>query len=201
MEKKQSASSIAYVYIRDQILNGSFPRGTKLTEVMLAKELGISRTPIREAIRKLEEEGLIQKKRVINPTEKDLINTFEVRILLESYAARSAASFMTPSEMDELYNCIKVAREGINDEIMAANKRFHDLIVQSSRNQILIDTIERMQSIIFLFRKTVVYHNRPNLIEEHEEMYYAIKKRDPDKAEILMKDHLKADLQFSLHAW
>ncbi|NJP36063.1 GntR family transcriptional regulator [Alkalicoccus luteus] len=201
MLKKGSASQKAYEHIRDKILNGDYEKGKKLTEVMLAEDLGVSRTPIREALKKLEEEGLLVNKRVINPSEKDLINTFDVRILLEAHACRCAASFMDASELQELSACIHEARTGSNEEIMAANKRFHDLIVHSSRNKVLIETIERMQSIIFLFRRTVVYHKRPHLIDEHEEIFQAIEARDPALAEQLMKDHLRADLEFSLHAW
>lgn len=199
MKNRKSAYLISYEYIRDQILNGELPRGTKLVEEKLANELGVSRTPIRESIRKLEEEGLIQKKRVINPTEKDLRNTFGVRILLECYSARCAATYMNEAKLNELYECIVIAKKGTNSEIMTMNKRFHDLIVNASNNPVLIDTIDRMQSVIFLFRKTVVYQKRPNLIEEHEEIFYAIRTHDADKAEQLMNDHLKADLEFTLH--
>lgn len=198
MSRKKSAYITAYEYIRDQILNGALPRGTKLVEEKLARELGVSRTPIRESIRKLEEEGLIHKKCVINPTEGDIRNTFEVRILLECFAARCAATFMDEKTLDNLYRCIIKARNGTISETIAANKQFHDLIVASSNNPVLIDTIERMQSVIFLFSKAVVYHKRPSLLDEHEEIYEAIKNHDPDKAENLMKAHLKADLEFGL---
>lgn len=197
--KKRSAYIISYEYIRDEILNGELPRGSKLVEAKLASKLGISRTPIREAIRKLEEEGLISKKRVINPTEKDLRNTFEVRILLECFSVRCAATYMNEETLDELHECISIAKNGTTSEIMSANKRFHDLIVSASKNPVLIETIERMQSVIFLFRKKVVYHKRPNLIEEHQEMYEAIRNHDADKAEQIMNSHLKADLEFTLH--
>jgi DNA-binding GntR family transcriptional regulator len=63
----------------------------------------------------------------------------------------------------------------------------------------MVDTIERMQSIIYLFRKTVVYHNRPFLIDEHQEIYDAIVSHNGDEAERLMKEHIQADLEFCLH--
>ena len=82
---------------------------------------------------------------------------------------------------------------------MVANERFHEIIVQASGNALMIDTIDRMKSIIYLFRKTVVLYNRPRLIDEHEEIYEAIKARDGEKAKKLMEDHLKEDLDFCLH--
>ncbi|WP_207559023.1 GntR family transcriptional regulator [Geobacillus zalihae] len=189
----------SYEYIRDKILNGELPRGTKLVEERIAEELGVSRTPVREAIRKLEQEGLIFQKRVVNPTETDLRNIFQVRILLEGFAARYSAMYMSGEVLDELRNCIVTARTGTTEEIMQANEKFHNIIVQTSNNPFMIDIIDRMQSIIYLFRKTVVYHKRPFLIDEHEQIYEAIRDHNGDEAERLMKEHLQADLDFCLH--
>ena len=108
MVKKETipAYTQAYEYIRDQILNGELDRGTKLTEERLAEEIGISRTPVREAIRKLEQEGLIQNKRVVNPSDMDLRHIFQVRILLEGFAARYCASYMTEEVLEKLKSCV-----------------------------------------------------------------------------------------------
>lgn len=200
MIKKSSVAFLkSYERIRDKILNGELPRGTKLIEEKLAEEIGVSRTPVREAIRKLEQEGLIQQKRVVNPTETDLRNLFQVRILLEGFAARSAAQFLQMENIKELRHCIDVGRSGTTDEIMKVNERFHDIIIKETHNPFMIDTIERMQSIIYLFRKTAVYHNRPFLMDEHEEICNAIENHDSERAEQLMKSHLKTDLEFCIH--
>jgi DNA-binding GntR family transcriptional regulator len=199
LKKQTSAYSNAYEYIRDQILNGELSRGTKLVEEKLATELGVSRTPIRESIRKLEQEGLIKDKRVVNPTETDLRNIFQVRILLECFAARNAAMYMNESSIQKLHECVLIGRNGSSEEVMKANEEFHELIVQASNNPVMIDTIDRMQSIIYLFRKTVVLYKRPFLIDEHDEIYQAILEHDGDRAEELMKKHLQADLEFCLH--
>ncbi|OQO99208.1 GntR family transcriptional regulator [Geobacillus sp. 44C] len=189
----------SYEYIRDKILNGDLPRGTKLIEERIAEELGVSRTPVREAIRKLEQEGLIFQKRVVNPTDIDLRNIFQVRILLEGFAARYSATYMSEENLEELRKCIIIARTGTTEEIMKANEKFHNIIVHTSNNPFMIDIIDRMQSIIYLFRKTVVYHKRPFLIDEHQQIYEAIRDHDGDEAERLMKEHLQADLDFCLH--
>ncbi|WP_019244240.1 MULTISPECIES: GntR family transcriptional regulator [Bacillus] len=194
-----SAYHQCYEILRDKILNGDMPGGTKIVEDKLATELGVSRTPIRESIRKLESEGLIVKKRVVIPTEKDLRNMFQVRILLEGYAANCAATYLKEEEIKKLYEYILIGKTGTKEEIMVANEGFHNDIVKASNNPIMIDIIDRMQSIIYLFRKTVVIYNRPFLIEEHEEIYNAILARDGQTAEILMKKHLEADLNFYLH--
>lgn len=95
----RSAYHQAYEVIRDRILNGDLPGGTKIVEEKLATELGCSRTPIREALRQLINEGLIINKKVVQPTEKDLRNLFQVRILLEGAAAKSAATYLPENDL------------------------------------------------------------------------------------------------------
>ncbi|WP_153731435.1 GntR family transcriptional regulator [Sporosarcina obsidiansis] len=194
-----SAQLLAYETIREKIFNGSYPGGMKLVEERLAEEIGVSRTPIREAIRRLEQEGLIKRKKVIKPTEKDLRHLFQMRMLIESHASKMAATYMTEQRIDELRACIRLSRSSTNEGIVKANKKFHDLIVQECRNPIMIDTVDKMQSIIYLFSKTVVLHERPLLIEEHERICDAIEERQPELASKLMEEHLKADLEFTLN--
>lgn len=195
----RSAQLLAYETIRENILNGTYPGGLKLVEVQLAEEIGVSRTPVREAVRRLEQEGLIKRKRVIKPSEKDLRHLFQMRTLIEVYAAKMAASYMTEERIDLLRNRIQQARTSNAEGIVKANKEFHDLIVQECRNPIMIDTVDKMQSIIYLFSKTVVLHERPLLIEEHSRICDAIEQRLPDLAGQLMEEHLKADLEFTLN--
>lgn len=198
-QKTRSAYHQSYEIIRDRILNGDLPGGTKIVEDTLAKDLGFSRTPIRNSLQQLSFEGLIVDKKVVQPTEKDLRNLFEVRILLEGAAAKSAATYLPKEELQSLATCVEIGRSGSTEEIMEANERFHDIIVQASGNTLMIETIARMNSIIYLFRKTVVMHKRPHLIDEHEEIYQAIKARDTETAQQLMEAHLKEDLNFCLH--
>lgn len=197
--KTRPAYHQSYEILRDKILNGDIPGGTKIVEERIAAELGVSRTPIRESIRKLEHEGLIVGKKVVKPTETDLRNMFQVRIILEGYSAQCAASYLKEKELQALQRCVEIGKTGTMDEIMSANEQFHEIIVQASHNPVMIDIIDRMQSIIYLFRRTVVFYNRPFLIEEHEEIYEAIKNRNGQQAESLMKKHLQADLDFCLH--
>lgn len=89
-DKSRPAYQQAYEVLRDMILQGTLSPGTKLVEEKLATDLNVSRTPIRESIRRLEQEGLVVNKRVVKLTETDLRNTFELRKLLEGHAAQSA---------------------------------------------------------------------------------------------------------------
>jgi len=194
-----TAQAIIYETIREKILNGDYTSNTKLTETKLAEEFKVSRTPVREAIYRLKQEGLIKNNRIYKPTETDFRHHFEMRILIESYAARMAANYMSESNINKLQKCIDIARKGDSDDIVQINKKYHDLIVQESRNPIMIDTVDKMGSIIYLFSRTVVLHERPFLIDEHQQIKDAILKRNPDKAAKLMKQHLKTDLEFSLN--
>lgn len=198
-EKSGHAYHQSYEILRDRILSGEIPGGTKIVEEKLASELGVSRTPIRESIRRLQHEGLIVNKKVVKPTEKDLRNMFQVRILLEGYSAKCAAAYLPENDLTDLRDCVEIGRTGTFDEIMIANERFHEITVSASNNPVMIDIIDRMSSIIYLFRRTVVFYNRPFLIDEHEKIYEAIKARDGQTAELLMQQHLQADLDFCLH--
>ncbi|MCO7174886.1 GntR family transcriptional regulator [Sporolactobacillus kofuensis] len=197
--QQTSAASKAYEVLRDMILNGDLPSGARITEGKIATMVGVSRTPIREAIQRLEHEHLIVNKIVVKPTETELRHTFQVRILLEGYSARCAAMFFTEKDFESLAEFVKIGRTGSLDEIMRANEQFHETIVRASNNPIMIDIIESMKSIIYLFSRTVVTRERPFLIDEHETIYETIKAHDADKAEQLMNQHLQADLDFSLH--
>lgn len=197
--KSQPAYQQSYEVIRDMILQGELPRGAKIVEERLAEKLGMSRTPIRESIRKLEQEGLIQNKMAATPTERELRNTFQVRILLEGYSASCAASYLSDVKLNRLWECVEEARGGNVERIMRTNQDFHEIIVEASNNPAMIEIIDRMQSIIYLFRHTVVYYNRPFLIDEHEKICEAIQAHDAQAAERRMQEHLQADLDFYLH--
>lgn len=199
ISKKGTAQTLAYEMIRDRIFNGEYAGGTKLIEERLAEEIGVSRTPVREAIRRLEQEGLIKQKKVIKPTEMDFRHLFQMRMLIECHAASMAATFMTEEDIAELRKCVDIGRTGLQNEVIEANKRFHDLIVRASHNPIMIDTVDRMQAIIYMFSMAVVMHKRPFLIEEHEQICQAIAAHEPDLASKLMKAHLEADLEFAMH--
>ncbi|CAM3873391.1 GntR family transcriptional regulator [Alkalicoccus chagannorensis] len=196
--KKQFAADQAYERIRDAIYDGVYPSGERLTEVQMAEELQMSRTPVREALKRLGEEGLLKNKRVLAPTEKEFIDTFDVRRLLEGHAAARAAAYMTIPEKEELRACVTHAENGQLEERMYWNKQFHEKLVTASGNEVLIEAVSRMEAIVYLFRQTVVYEQRPGLLEEHHAICDAIDAGDRELADTRMKDHLDNDLQFAL---
>lgn len=197
--EKKSAFKSTYEQIRDMIFNGDLENGEKITETKLAQILGVSRTPIREAIKQLETEKLIVDNHVANPTERDYQDLFEMRILIEKYSVRKATLYFTDKDLQEMERLVEIGYTGEHEEVMEANKHFHENIVNVTKNKVMIDYFNQMQSIIYLFRRTVLFHKRPGLIDEHKEIVAAIKNRDADLAEKLIEQHLKADLEFSLY--
>lgn len=124
---------------------------------------------------------------------------FQMRMLIECHAAKMAASYMIEEDIIKLKRSIEIAKSSSPDEMVQANKQFHDLIVRECRNPIMIETVDKMQSIIYLFSRAVVLYKRPFLLDEHELICQAIADRDPEQASELMRTHLESDLEFALH--
>jgi len=197
--KKLTIYEKTYETIRDMIFTGKLTNGEKIVETRLAEQLGVSRTPLREAIKRLEQEKLIQNNQISSPTNQDYQDIFELRILIEKYAVVKATNFFTDDDFKEMDKFVDIGYTGNSEETMDANKMFHEKIVNATKNNFMIETFNQMQSIIYLFRKTVLNHNRPGLIDEHKDIVLAMKERDAEKTEKLIEKHLKADLEFALY--
>ncbi|WCK54578.1 GntR family transcriptional regulator [Aneurinibacillus sp. Ricciae_BoGa-3] len=196
IKKTDHVYNQAYEVIRSMIIKGEIPPGQNLVEEKLASSLGVSRTPIRESLRRLQQEGLIQGKRVVQPTKEDMKDIYEVRMLVEGHAAKHAAVEMSDSQRLLLIDCISQSRNGLPEEIMKANTLFHDTIMQASHNNYMLNIISQMKSLILLFRHQV--GARPCLCEEHEKIYESIMMKDGEAAEHHMRLHLQHNLDFLL---
>lgn len=184
---------IVYEELRDQILVGNILPGTRLMEVELAEEMEVSRTPIREAIRKLEKEGLItiEPRRgayVSEVSVKDMLDILEVRSNLEGLAAYLAAYRMTKEEQNILQNVSDrfdaAVQAGSMKEMIEADTKFHHLIVESSRNQYLIQMVEQLQELVLRFRYLYYkdFKRAEEMPPEHHGIFDAIRQSRPDKA-------------------
>ena len=184
---------MVYEELKMQILTGAIVPGTRMMEVELAKEIGVSRTPIREAIRKLEKEGLvtIEPRRGAYASQistEDMVEILEVRQNMEGLAAFFAASRMTPEQMNELktvsesYNA--AVKSGNMEDMIKHDTRFHRIIVESCNNKILVQMIEQLQELVLRFRY-IYYDNfrrAENMPEEHQTILEAIENGDADAA-------------------
>lgn len=193
-----NAYRLAYESIRNLILSGELTGGIKLVEERLAEKIGVSRTPIREAIRHLEQEGLIKNKRVYKPTREDLIYSSELSIIIECHAAKKAAENMTKVKLSYLKQAMKESKKGTIDEIVSANKKFHELIIAECNNPVMIEEVQKLSTVFYLYRRLLIKNKRPFLYEEHEEIFQAIASKNGDLASELMRKHLELDLKYML---
>ncbi|WP_373446077.1 GntR family transcriptional regulator [Salinicoccus bachuensis] len=188
-----------YEKIREDILNWRFDEEEKLTEVKLAKLYGVSRTPIREVLKQLEFEYLVKNGHIYKPSPEDYRNLFEMRTLIETHAVEKAVLFFGQDDLEGLRQSIKKAHEGPEEETLKANKFFHEKLVSAVRNPFLMETYDRLNSVIYFFSRTVVEKQRPSLLEEHGKIVGAIEERDVEKVKTLIRRHLEKDLEFTLY--
>lgn len=193
---------VVFQTLRQAILKGELQPGERLMEIKLADTLGVSRTPIREAIRKLELEGLVvmiprKGAAVANITEKDTKNVLEVRRTLEMFAVEVACDRITEEQMAQLKEAAKAfeASKGSMDLIRIAETdiHFHEIIYEATHNERLVQILSNLRENMYRYR--IEYLKDPNyydsLVGEHQEILDAIEAGDKEKARVCMKDHIE----------
>ncbi|SEQ70663.1 GntR family transcriptional regulator [Piscibacillus halophilus] len=195
----------AYKNIQRTLLEKEFSPGEQLTETSLAKKLGISRGPVREAIRMLLHDGLLVQKGVhvyvFDPQLKDVLDLYLCKERLEPLGARLAASNIDEPGIKELNSIISKTESALsnksdNKEIASLNTDFHSLISKYSQNQQLIQFMNLIRAKNIYMRNVLLgdFTRKENFIDEHKNIADAIINRNPDAAETLMKEHIKNDL-------
>ncbi|OPZ75310.1 MAG: putative HTH-type transcriptional regulator YdfH [Firmicutes bacterium ADurb.Bin456] len=195
--------------LREAIILGRLKPGERLMEIQLAEEMGVSRTPVREAIRKLELEGFVvmvprKGAYVAGISVKDIVDVFEVRAALEGLAAALAAERITSEEMDQLeMSLLKIynTEDDIN-AIVEGDSSFHNLVYQASRNQRLVQIITHLQEQIHRFRMTSLSQpGRTKIaLDEHKKIVEAISDRNVELAHALATEHIENAEQSLLNA-
>lgn len=199
-----TAVDAVYEVLRRSILDGELPPGHRLRSDVLANELKVSRTPVREALRKLETEGLVDASRsglvVRQSSEEDLIEIFYLREALEGMAARLAAENATRAEIDELHALFEdmeaVAARGDIALVRKLTGEFHLLVCRASHNKRLIQSLQGLLDHVRQAQSSTLYMpGRPaDALKEHRALLRAIAKRDPDLAETLARQHRRKTL-------
>ncbi len=185
---------LVFEQLRSSILNGSLKPGERLMEIDLAEKLGVSRTPIREAIRKLELEGLVVMEvrkgaYVADVSVKETLDILEVRSVLEGLAASLAAKRVTKEELEEMQVTLESFNQAVKDDDMKRmieqDTRFHNLIFKSTRNKKLIQIVNGLQELVLRFRITYFteYKRATDMPAEHQLIYKAIANGDPIAAQ------------------
>ncbi|MDC7289093.1 GntR family transcriptional regulator [Blautia schinkii] len=202
MDEYLPLRDVVFNTLRQAILKGELKPGERLMEIALAERLGVSRTPIREAMRKLELEGLVvmiprRGAQVANITEKDLNDVLEVRIALENMAIEKACKRMTDEEMGRLWLAAKeferTMAEGDLVRLAEADVAFHEIIYQASDNRRLNQVLNNLREQIYRYRVEYLKDEdtRNVLVKEHEELTRAIKERDVKRAQEISFEHIE----------
>jgi len=190
--------------LQDDILNGKYEPGDVLTETKLSEELGVSRTPIREALKQLELEGLVKttpgSKRVIvqGITEQDIEDIYTIRMMIEGLAARWAAEKITTEEAKKLKEVVDfeefyTMKGGNTGNLIKIDSKFHDLVFKASKSRPLIHILSTFHHYVQSARGASFSTpgRAQKVFEEHKAIAQAIIDRNPDLAEKLTTQHVK----------
>lgn len=193
-----------YRNLEESILEGNITSGERLIDTKIASELGVSRSPVREAFRKLEQNGLLINNEgivtVFTPSLQDAIDLYQVRVGLESVAVFWATQYITTEGLGQLKQCLHKTEQAIEqrnmEEIVILNTQFHESIVAYSGNSRLKTTMNNIHSLSRICRNTIIkqYKRSDSFLTEHYEIYSAMSNKEPELAAKRMEHHINNDL-------
>ena len=194
MDEYLPLRDVVFNTLRQAILKGELKPGERLMEIQLANKLGVSRTPVREAIRKLELEGLVlmiprKGAEVAEITRQDMEDVLEVRTALEELAVKDACDHITDAQLSELKKASnefkKALLEGKDLVTCAdADMHFHDVILSATNNRRLIQMLNNLSEQMYRYRMEYLKDERTHktLIDEHDAIRRALKKHDKSQS-------------------
>ncbi len=202
---------VVFDYLRDAIMNGDLKPGERLMESTIADQLGVSRTPVREAIRKLEKEDFVtmvprKGAYVTKVTAKDILDVLEVRRVLEGFATQLAAERMSENEIKELKKCHEkfekfLAKNNVQGMI-DKDREFHDLIFKASKNEKLNHLVKELLEQFHRFR--LIYFKEPDNYGTvkfwHDKIIEGIENRNTSMAREFAEKHI-AEIEESVIEW
>lgn len=204
IQRANSLSGDVYDAIFAQLMSLKIPPGARITVDNLVKEFNVSQTPIREALGRLEGEGLVVKQHLIGfraapqITRRRFDELYEMRLLLEPHAARAAIAALDPEKLALLGDAagVMARREGKDDRARYSNfarldAAFHDMILAFAGNELIRQTLTFQHTHFHIFR--LMFHARvtEEALDEHEAILAAFAARDPDAAETAMRVHIE----------
>ena len=207
--KRKPLREVVYDSLKKSILHGKLKAKQRLIEETLANQIGISRTPVREAFHKLERDDLVSRLpkggfAVREFTNEDVEEIFGIRIALESYAAYLAAIHMTPDKISALEEKAdeseKALKKGEGEKAVQLYTEFHDLLYKSCKSKKLIEMINGYRDYFYRYRSALLH--TPNgfktSITDHRQMLEAMKKNNPRLVESLVRTHLERGMEIVL---
>lgn len=206
-ETYRTMLDIVYNWLRNEIVTGAYKPGTKISQEMIAETLGVSRMPVREAIRRLQAEGLVTSTPhkgcvVTQLTKEELEELYDIRLALETLAMRLATANITNEELRNVEAIFtKMTKAARNNEYnFKINQQFHMAIYEASKRPRLVRMLASIWASIEPYRRafTSLPGRIPVALEHHRCMLEALQSRDADKAVHYVQEHLK-EVSAELH--
>ncbi len=201
-EKTGSLEEQVYMKLEDEIISGELGRGQIVTECELASRLGVSRTPVRGALRRLAEDGLVEittnrRITVVGVSADDLVDTYNIRTRLEGLSSRLAAERMTDDEKKKLTEFVELSEYYISkkdtEHLGSLDTEFHSMIYRASGNRMLCRILSELHRNIERYRRISL--STPGRLEssvaEHREILDAIVSGDKERADALTSEHIE----------
>jgi len=209
VSKRKPLREEVYDSLKKSILHGKVKAGQRLVEEQLANQIGISRTPVREAFHKLERDDLVTRLpkggfAVRQFTKEDVEEIFGIRSALESYAAYLATLHITPDKVSALERKVEESENALkkndDEKIIQLHTEFHDLLYKSCKSKKLIEMINNYRDYFYRYRSALLH--APNgfktSIADHRQMLEAMKRKNPRVVERLVRSHLDRGMEIVL---
>jgi DNA-binding GntR family transcriptional regulator len=198
--ERRRLSDIAYERLRNAIVTGELPAGEKVRDAQLSARLGLSRTPVREALARLVDSGLVEAKpgvhtRVSSLSRHDVENTLSVLQALDQLAVRTAVPRLTPADIDAMQAAqADFAKASRSDDVvaaLAADDEFHGVVIRAADNPVLARLIDQIHPMVHrvLYRKFSSIMGGQDTIEHHDRLVDLCAAGDADQAAIVSADH------------
>ncbi len=202
VNRRKSLREEVYDSLRRSIIHGKLKGGQRLIEETLAHQVGISRTPVREAFHKLERDDLVMRLpkggfAVRKFTRDDVEEIFGIRSALESYAAYLAAIHISPEKLDLLEKKVEESQKALenedHDKVVQLHTEFHDLLYKASKSRKLVDMISNYSDYFYRYRPALIRTENGfrSSISDHQRMIEGMKRRNPRLVERLVRRHLE----------
>lgn len=203
---KYSLRGRVFQSIREDILSGRYEQNTELKEAAIGAELGVSRTPVREALRQLELEGLVtiipNRGAYVNMiTAKDVQDIYVIRSMLEGLCARWATQSITAEQLASMEETLCLSEYHTSkknyEKLYELDSLFHEQLYEAGGSRILNHILSDFYDYVKMVRKATISTSSRSVTstEEHRAIFEAIKEKDPDKAEALAKEHVKHTIE------
>ncbi len=197
--RSRSRADFVYDSLRDAIWEGRIPQGERMREEEIGNALGVSRTPVREGLKRLQQRGLLvfagRSLVVAELTRQQVFEVYAMREILEGSSARFAAQHAHAAEVALLYHLQEELAAAPDDalELTKLNRKFHRAIYEAAHNQYLLQALDTLNDSMALLHNTTfrMPNNRRDSDDDHRKIVAAIESRDPDEAERVARAHIQ----------